>query len=545
MSGAIKLTFQPLPNVPFLQGWPGIVGHEPWRKAPAVQGLLEVRPGNHQVKARHIQIELVRIETLPGGQSGLTTVGSPVTVWQCAQGKEWDFLQPADYKFYIPLPLSIPGSVELKVKGGGIRYELVANLAHKPKSGLLRRDSNPITKVQQPIFITKHELHSAWPVYNIPETRSAIAEQLELTVNRNYTAFGPSDRIEVMASLRSSRPKPLKLRSFLLQLIEVTTIRPPTAKGGKANPVIRTRVVHEAKTPVGEKIARGEDKKRTVALVIPAGLVASTTTGARLFDLTYELSVTAIMEGTGDVKVEHMQSTLGIYGRPRAHDVIGQIGVVEALCPGRSAIMRSDSQATSNRSSIGGPPSSSFPQHGFIPFPEPRQMPPRSQAPVARHSMYGQPALYQQPMGSPNPGLLESPSQRRLSVQPFSSRTLSADSSSLYSHPQMQSQSDVSSVREVAPPRHPHTLGLYPPLDPQSSPNVYDETKRLSWTPVNERNQYLANASPSASSSPRRTPLPGQIMRTHTGGSGSISGPGSTLAEEGRRNLDVRPVSVV
>lgn len=117
MSGAIKLTFQPLPNVPFLQGWPGIVGHEPWRKAPAVQGLLEVRPGNHQVKARHIQIELVRIETLPGGQSGLTTVGSPVTVWQCAQGKEWDFLQPADYKFYIPLPLSIPGSVELKVKG--------------------------------------------------------------------------------------------------------------------------------------------------------------------------------------------------------------------------------------------------------------------------------------------------------------------------------------------------------------------------------------------------------------------------------------------
>lgn len=37
-------------------------------------------------------------------------------------------------KFYIPLPLNLPGSVELKQKGGAIRYELQANFFHKPKS---------------------------------------------------------------------------------------------------------------------------------------------------------------------------------------------------------------------------------------------------------------------------------------------------------------------------------------------------------------------------------------------------------------------------
>lgn len=38
------------------------------------------------------------------------------------------------YQFYIPLPLNLPGSVELKQKGGAIRYELQANFFHKPKS---------------------------------------------------------------------------------------------------------------------------------------------------------------------------------------------------------------------------------------------------------------------------------------------------------------------------------------------------------------------------------------------------------------------------
>ena len=53
-------------------------------------------------------------------------------VWlpDCRDQSEWKSVPP---QFYIPLPLNIPGTVEMRPKGGGIRYELVANLSHKPK----------------------------------------------------------------------------------------------------------------------------------------------------------------------------------------------------------------------------------------------------------------------------------------------------------------------------------------------------------------------------------------------------------------------------
>ena len=129
-------------------GWPGILGQEPWRKPPAVHGvsddrivrgrpiivaqvrffvfapsqLLEFRPGSSGVKARSIQVEFVRIETMPGGgmypslvslrydevdrdpwdrsdpvtgQNAICVVGAPVTVWQAPAGKEWDSIQAA------------------------------------------------------------------------------------------------------------------------------------------------------------------------------------------------------------------------------------------------------------------------------------------------------------------------------------------------------------------------------------------------------------------------------------------------------------------
>lgn len=131
----IKMTFSALPNIPFLQGWPGILGSEPFRKPPAVHGVLELRLTSKEVKARYIQISFVRIETIPSSQQvTTTTVGTPIVVWSAPQGKEWDSVVPCDFRFYIPLPLNLPGSVEIKAgKGGGIRYELLATFHHKSK----------------------------------------------------------------------------------------------------------------------------------------------------------------------------------------------------------------------------------------------------------------------------------------------------------------------------------------------------------------------------------------------------------------------------
>jgi hypothetical protein len=355
---------------------------------------------------------------------------------------------------------------------------------------------------------------------------------MELTVTRNYTAFGPSDRIEVLASLRSSRPNPLKLRAFHLELIEVITIRPPVPRGSKQNATNRSRVVHEVKVPVGEKIARTEEKKRSLALVIPAGLVAHTTKGGKSIDIAYELSVKAIMEGTGDVKVEHLQSTLGIYGRPRALDLVNQIGVVDSLCPGvrdRAGMNRSDSQATSIRSSIGGPPLRTPPASGFLPFPEPRLQHATSVGsgtlgPGSRHILHGGPGPNQSP-------------QARLGIQPFTARPLSTDSSSIYSHPQAQSQSDVSSLRDSSfdggnnfSRARPHTFGM---SDFPSSNNIIADTKRMSWTPTptSERGQSFALGPPAGKTNSVR---PAGPARTPTAV--------STWSDDGQRSLDGRPV---
>lgn len=355
-------------------------------------------------------------------------------------------------------------------------------------------------------------------------------DEMELTVMRNYTAFGPADRIEVMACLRSSRPKPLKLRAFHLELIEVITFRPPVGRGAKQVSSNRTRVVHEAKVPVGEKIGRTEEKKRSVALVVPAGLVAHTTKGAKLFDIAYELSVKAIMEGMGDVKLEHLQVTLGIYGRPRAHDVVNQIGMVEALCPypnGRPGVARSESQTTSIRSSFAGP-SGERPPPERMAFPEPRVNPANQLSPghpgrPARNSYYG-------PM---NPSIAqEMPNQARLSAQPFAPRPLSVDSSSIYSHSQWQSQSDVSSVRDLQPDQNfaararPNTFGMS-----ELPPHVMIDTKRMSWS-----SSQGMERGPSVHASPGTHLRPAGPTRTSTSA--------TVVSEDGRRSMDVRPVSM-
>jgi hypothetical protein len=368
----------------------------------------------------------------------------------------------------------------------------------------------------------------------MPETRSIVLDEMELTVQRNYTAFGPSDRIEVLAGLRSSRPKPLKIRAFHLELIEVTTIRPPVPKGGKPISTNRSRVVHEAKVPVGEKIARTEEKKRPIALVVPAGLIAHTTKGGKVFDVAYEISVKAIMEGMGDVKLDHLPVTVGIYGRPRAHDMVNQIGMVDALCPvpnGPSNVARSDSQTTSIRSSIAGP-GVSVPQGGLLAFPEPRNNP-STGIPPGNHRQHARNSYY----APTNPSNAQDlPANSRLAVQPFTARPLSVDSSSIYSHQQWQSQSDVSSIRDFQNDQttnvtrvRPQTFGFsdYPA-------NVLVDTKRMSWS-SGQGIERVPSTAGGAASHGRMHVRPAGPSRTAT-----------MTSQDGQRlSLDMRPVGCV
>ncbi|KAJ9108839.1 hypothetical protein QFC21_000159 [Naganishia friedmannii] len=424
MSHNVKLNFQPLPNLPYVQGYPGIIG-SPYRKPPAVQGLLEVRVGKDQIKAKQIQIEFIQVEHLPGStQVVASPIGSPINVWSASNGAEWEYATNADYKFYIPLPLNLPGSVELKQKGGAIRYELQANFYHKPKSGLLRKENTPITQVIKPIYIGKMELLAAWPIYNIPEVRQTVFEEMELIVSRPYTAFGPGDRIEVHARLRSSRPKPLKVRALVLTLHEILTVRLPVAKGAKPNAINRGKVVHENKININEKIARSEEIQRTIPLIVPPGLVSNTVRNGRAIELQYELSLKAVMEGMGDPKIEHMTCIIGIVPRARAHDIVKYAN---------------------------------------------------ASLQMNRNSYYGNPHYA-------NPSTVDLTPIRSRPQSSFVSRPLSADASSLYSRG--QSQSEISSLRD---PRAEYFPGPRSNERPQSYATFGQSSNEFLNPPVDPR----------------------------------------------------------
>jgi hypothetical protein len=145
---------------------------------------------------------------------------------------------------------------------------------------------------------------------------------MELIVHRAGTAFGHTDRVELNVTLKSSRPKPLKLRAFEVGLQEITTLRPPPAKGARQSALNRQKSVHDCKMPIGTMIGRGQEITRTMSFVVPHNGMLITVKGGKAIDVAYEMNVTAIMEGTGDLKVEHLQCTVGIYPRIRAMDLV-------------------------------------------------------------------------------------------------------------------------------------------------------------------------------------------------------------------------------
>ncbi|KAL0245816.1 hypothetical protein I308_104952 [Cryptococcus tetragattii IND107] len=348
MSHPARLSLRAPPHLPFVQGFPGIPADlSQHREAPSVQGTLEVRVGSIPVKARWVRVELRKFESLPPGFPAQATeeawelVGSIQTLWQPKDGKEWDTVQTADFKFILPLPLSLPPSIDLP-KGAGVRYELVAALCYRQKGGVFKKESAPVIKVTEPIRITKHDLHSVWPIYNIPENRTikAANDQMELTVSRPCTGFSVGDKVRISTSLKSLRPKPFTLRGFEYTLSEVITyIPPPPGPSSKSKkqklstaPVTKTRPIQTVRAPLNENIVPGGAKSATIEMEV--GNVLVTVKGAKTLEVEYDLEVKAIMEGVAEkVEMRGIRSVVGPFSRDHAQRAVKDIGHYEPLCP--------------------------------------------------------------------------------------------------------------------------------------------------------------------------------------------------------------------
>jgi len=285
-------------------------------------------------------VEIRKFESLPPGFPGAISqgetwehVGEINNLWQAPEGKDWDDLEQADFKFYLPLPESIPPSVEL-MKGTGVRYELVAALCYRQKGGLFKKEAAPIMKISEALRITKHELHSAWPIYNVPDSKTGAGPSGEvgLVVQRPGFAFGPTDRILLTATVRSSRPKPFKLKGFDCHLHEIIIAHPnpasPTStksRKGKSpsQPVIKSKIVASTRCAVDEMVTRGGERSARIDMAIPAERLLVTVQNARNLQVEYELEVKAVCgDGVQEVRVGEIRYVVGSFTRGNAQQAV-------------------------------------------------------------------------------------------------------------------------------------------------------------------------------------------------------------------------------
>ncbi|KAJ6546448.1 hypothetical protein DFH09DRAFT_643262 [Mycena vulgaris] len=343
----VKLTLRPPPNVDFVHGYPGIPPG-PDRPQAAVKGAIEVRVGPQGAKAKWVRIELRKVETLPGGGVVNTFhdfVGpSPVNLWSASE--EYGLLRSQDFPFSIRIPESIPPSIDLQNRAG-INYELFASVCTKGKKGFLRKRKSVVVSTQADILIDKHELHSTWPVYCQPETRNIAQEGVTLIVERSSTCYGPGDRVSLFATVKSDALHTVILRGFELTLKESTIFRAgPYTSGKKSAPQVRVLTISENKFPVNATLYGGTQHRTELTCMISPDHTTTTLNAARHIDITYTLSVKALM-GTGTPLIMDLPVIVSNWQRAVSAEAIRRIGPAPSLSllPTNSTRRVEDTQA--------------------------------------------------------------------------------------------------------------------------------------------------------------------------------------------------------
>ncbi|KAF7799583.1 hypothetical protein EIP86_010820 [Pleurotus ostreatoroseus] len=289
---------------------------------------IELRVGPQGIKAKWVRIELRKVETLPGGglqHTFFDFVGqSPINLWQ--SGEDYGVLMTQDFPFYIRIPESIPPSITLD-RTAGIKYELIATVCVKEKKGFLRRDKSKIINTSSPIVIDKHELHTTWPVYQTSESRDSSVDGMTLTVSRTHTCYGPGDRISVSATVKSDSLHTVILRGFEFTLKETVVFRAgPNTTGKKGAPQVKVAGVAEQKVPVNATIYGGTNHKAELTLTVPSHHTSATINSARHIDITYVLSVKALM-ANGNPLVMDLPVVISNWPRSVSVEAIKRIGL--------------------------------------------------------------------------------------------------------------------------------------------------------------------------------------------------------------------------
>ncbi|KAF8317350.1 hypothetical protein DL93DRAFT_2055588, partial [Clavulina sp. PMI_390] len=293
----------------FVVGFPGIPAGAN-RPHASVKGVVEVRVGpGPPVKAKYIKVELRKIETLPGGGptntfTGVVGTGS-FNVWTAKD--EWEVVKTDDIPFNIRIPENVPPTVHVE-NGGGIQYELAAEICIKTKKGLFRKEVSPLRETTAKITIDKHELHSTWPVYLKPDVRNMQKNGFDLTVERHNTCYGPGDVVNVKAILKSLTGTGT-VRVYEMALRETAVYRQfpgTTGPKGASGPVVRSNFIGTNKLPVRVVIRPGLSDSIDLKCTIPSTHKTTTVVTAEHIEIVYSLAVRTILEDKTELVIDNI-----------------------------------------------------------------------------------------------------------------------------------------------------------------------------------------------------------------------------------------------
>jgi hypothetical protein len=282
-----------------------------------------------------------------------------------------------------------------------------------------------------PIVIDKHELHSVWPLYQQPETRQLAQDGVTLVIERGSTCYGPGDRISVLATLKSEAAQASILRGFEFALREATVFRPGSGTGKKAAPQVRVVIVGEQKVPVNATLYGGDEHRAELSCVIPSQHTTTTLASARHIDITYTVSVKALM-GTGKPVQIDLPIVVSNWPRVVSIEAIRRIGPTPNLSllgpngmppPNSAAFSPRTTQFNTIAGPSGGMSNGVEPERRFSTMPTPQangfpqqQQPQRATSP--RVDEFGRNSVVA-PAPQPRPAVASPPASHRFTVHNF------------------------------------------------------------------------------------------------------------------------------
>lgn len=337
-----------------------------------------------------MQLELKKVETLPGGGPGskfTELIGAkPTEIWSVddqlvgpdagrVAGRGWAQLGVRDFPFKVAIPEGLPPSVVVDAKGGvGISYELCATLFARPKprsKGLFHRSKDALEPddatlepvqitVAVPLRIVKHDLHSAWPIYHPdpPETKELEKNGVTIGVTRNTTAVGPGDELWTRVRVESEVVRPIRIIRFEISLREVIMFKYGSSStsggagasngnkeggtGGRKTDQ-RMTTIFDVHAKLGKQLYHKEQHSFDIKSLVPSLSGSGSINGsshqrltvstAKHLSIEYLLKVRAVVDGIPDneIVVDFLPVTMGDRGWQEAQKTIERIGPVDKL----------------------------------------------------------------------------------------------------------------------------------------------------------------------------------------------------------------------